>query len=382
MKILHIISTLSPTSGGPAQTINNITGEFSQREGVSIEVVSLDSPNASWMQNINYRIYPLGPSFGKYGFNFKLIPWLKKYADDYDAIFIHGLWQFIGLAAWSTLRNKKKSYFIFPHGMLDPWFKETYFLKHIKKWFYWLIVEHRVLRDAQKVLFTSDIESQDAPKSFSLYKVNGYVISYGVSPPPRNTKPLRNLFFLSYPKLKGKRIFLFLGRIHRKKGCDLLIEAFAEIAKQDSSFHLVMAGPDKEGMTKKLKKEALDLNVAHQITWTGILTGDIRWGAYYASEVFCLPSHQENFGLSVVEALGCGKPVLISNKINIWNKIKLEGAGLVDSDSLDGTLRNFKAWLSMPENDKRRMQAKALPCFNKHFTIEKLCDEIIKLAQP
>ena len=143
-----------------------------------------------------------------------------------------------------------------------------------------------------------------------------------------------------------------------------------------------MAGPDKEGMTKKLKKEALDLNVAHQITWTGILTGDIRWGAYYASEVFCLPSHQENFGLSVVEALGCGKPVLISNKINIWNKIKLEGAGLVDSDSLDGTLRNFKAWLSMPENDKRRMQARALPCFNKHFAIEKLCDEIIKLAQP
>jgi glycosyltransferase involved in cell wall biosynthesis len=101
-----------------------------------------------------------------------------------------------------------------------------------------------------------------------------------------------------------------------------------------------------------------------------MLQDDMKWGAFYASEAFVLPSHQENFGIAVAEALGCSLPVLISDKVNIWREIKHDGAGIVNSDTLAGTEKTLQTWLEMDDNSRRKMALQAKATFEKRFTIE------------
>ena len=157
----------------------------------------------------------------------------------------------------------------------------------------------------------------------------------------------RNNIHYAGPGLDGKRLLLFLGRIHEKKGCDLLVKAFAEIRDIDPSVHLVMAGPDSGEWTPALQKLAGELGIADRITWTGMLLGDMKWGAFQASDAFILPSHQENFGIAVAEALGCGLPALISDKVNIWREVEADGAGFVASDTVAGTVASLRHWLEL-----------------------------------
>ena len=90
---------------------------------------------------------------------------------EYDAVIVHGIWQYNSFGVWRALAGTATPYFVFPHGMLDPWFKRTYPLKHMKKLLYWPWGEYRVLRDAAAVLFTSEEERQLARESFSLYQL-------------------------------------------------------------------------------------------------------------------------------------------------------------------------------------------------------------------
>src|SRR5262249_60464072 len=102
----------------------------------------------------------------------------------------------------------------------------------------------------------------------------------------------------------------------------MMIEPLAGVAAEEPRLHLLMAGPDQTGWVRQLKTRAEALDVADRITWPGMLQGDAKWGAFYCSEAFMLPSHQENFGISVAEAIGCGLPVLISDKVNIWREVQ------------------------------------------------------------
>jgi glycosyltransferase involved in cell wall biosynthesis len=180
----------------------------------------------------------------------------------------------------------------------------------------------------------------------------------------------RQAFFDEFPFLRNKRIVLFLGRIHPKKGCDILIEAFAQIASKDPALHLVIAGPDKDGWRSALEKIVHQSGIYDRVSWTGMLVGDLKWGAFHAADIFILPSHSENFGVAVVEALACGIPVLITDKINIWQEIKNTKCGLVDADSYDGVVRLFENWLQLSASEKREMKKNAKDCFGRFFEME------------
>jgi glycosyltransferase involved in cell wall biosynthesis len=275
----------------------------------------------------------------------------------------------------------KIPYFVFTHGMLDPWFKYTYPLKHIKKWIYWPWAEYRVLRDASAVLFTSEEERLLARQSFWLYKVKEKVVSYGTKNPPMNKDQLREVFFQIYPQLREKRLFLFLSRIHQKKGCDLLIEAFAKVVPFDRSLHLLMAGPANIDLQQALMAQAERLGISQHITWLGMLQGDLKWGAFYSSEVFVLPSHQENFGIAVAEALACSLPVLISNKVNIWREIETDGAGIVNADTVAGTESSLQTWLSKSVAERSKMATQAKTTFDNRFTVEAMSKSLIEVIK-
>ena len=376
MKILHVISSLNPSNGGTTEGLRQV-GVKKIEMGHSISVLTLDDPTSPFLVGYPFEVHAIGPSIGGYRYNSRLVHWLKENVDRYDAVIIHGLWQYHGFGTWRVLHRKKIPYFVFCHGMLDPWFRHNYPLKHLKKWLYWPWAEYRLLRDARAVFFTCEEEKNLARESFWLYKVHEQVITFGTKTPPGERETLAETFYMQYPRIRGKRVLLFLSRLQEKKGCDILIEAFAKVASVDANLHLVMAGPNQDGLKEKLQSLAQRLNISDRITWTGMLEADMKWGAFYASEAFVLSSHQENFGIAVAEALGCGIPVLISDKVNIWREIDAYGAGIVNPDTVEGTEKTLRHWLALDEKKRHQMGLNARRCFEERFTVGAMAISII-----
>jgi glycosyltransferase involved in cell wall biosynthesis len=378
MKILRSTHTVNPALGGPIESIKQSSAALLRR-GHQVEIVSLDAPGDEWVHDAPVPVHALGPGLGSYGYVSRFSRWIKERRAEYDVVIVHGLWQYSSFGVWRALAATATPYFVFPHGMLDPWFKRTYPLKHLKKLLYWPWGEYRVLRDATAVLFTSEEERRLARESFALYRCNEAVVNYGTAAPPVQANAPEK-FFDAFPHLRGKAFFLFLGRLHEKKGCDLLIEAFAELRSR-SAFpqHLVLAGPcaDPEYLRHLQELAASRTHNDGSITFPGMLTGDLKWGAFSAAEAFVLPSHQENFGIAVVEALACGTPVLISNKINIWREIEADGAGYVENDDVAGTANLLKRWLATPAEMRTAMRQKAKESFAKRFEIERATDSLL-----
>ena len=379
MRLLHIISSVNPKGGGPMEGVQQI-GRQLIAMGHTVEVLSLDDPASPFVQAFPLTVHALGPSAGAYQYNTRLVPWLQAHAKAYDAIVVNGIWQYHSFGSWRALHRMGVPYYIYTHGMLDPWFRRNYPLKHLKKWLYWPWAEYRVLRDAKGVLFTCEEERLLARQSFWLYRAREAVVSYGTKSPPANAAELRARFLAEHPQLQGKRVLLFLSRIQYKKGCDLLIEAFAKVAARDPALHLLMAGPDQTGWASELQALAQARGVADRISWPGMLQGDAKWGAFYAAEAFALSSHQENFGIAVAEAMGCGLPVLISDKVNIWREIKSDGAGIVNTDTVEGTVQTLQQWLDMDTQAQKAMGQRARASFEKRFTVEAMAASLLHIV--
>jgi glycosyltransferase involved in cell wall biosynthesis len=370
--------SVDPQGGGPMEGVRQ-RGLRLLEMGHQVELVTLDDPAAAFVGAYPLTVHALGPTAGRYGYNPRLVPWLLSHAAGYDAVIVNGLWQYHSFAAWRALTRLKRPYFVFTHGMLDPWFKRNYPLKHLKKWLYWPWAEYRVLRDAAGVLFTSEDERLLARESFWLYRAKEHVVAYGTASPPSDRGRLREAFLAWHPELRGMRIVLFLGRIHEKKGCDLLVRAFCEVASTDPTLHLVMAGPDQTGLVPGLKAMAAAAGIADRISWPGMLHGDAKWGAFYASEVFALPSHQENFGIAVAEALGCGLPVLISDKVNIWREVEADGAGFVAADTLEGTLSQLNRWFALGSGERSERARLSMGSFSSRFSVHAMANSLLAL---
>ncbi|MDL2337345.1 MAG: glycosyltransferase [Pseudomonadota bacterium] len=382
MRILHVIRSVNRVNGGPAEGVRQLMAATFAL-GQFPEVLTLDAPDDEWVMSFPGSIHAIGPVMFNYGYTGRLDRWLRRNARDYDALVVHGLWQFHGLAVWRALRGGPVPYFLYPHGMLDPWFKHAYPTKHLKKSLYWRLVESRVVNDAAAVLFTATEEASLAAQTFKNYRAKPAVIGYGIVVGDTARLGSAEAFAQARPETRGKRNVLFLGRLHPKKGGDLLIEAFAQAAVGDASLHLVMAGPDDGAGTGAAWKNLADRwGVADRITWTGMLAGDAKWSAIQAADVFALPSHQENFGIAVVEALALGVPVLISDKVNIWREIVNDGAGFAESDTLEGTVTALRRWLALDAEQRTLMKMHAVACYQQHFHMASAAQRLIDVVTP
>ncbi|MEY2890693.1 MAG: hypothetical protein RJA98_601 [Pseudomonadota bacterium] len=378
MRILHVISSVDPRGGGPVEGIRQ-RGLYLQAQGHQVEVLCQDAPDAPHVSAYPLPVHGVGPAKTAYAWAPGLGPWLLRHAASYDAVVVSGLWQHHGLATSRAMRKLGLPYHVFTHGMLDPWFRHTYPLKHLKKWLYWVVGEYHVLKHAKAVLFTSEEERLRARDSFWLYKAKEQVVDYGTSAPPGNAAELKAKFENEHLELAGKHLLLYLGRVHEKKGCDLLIEAFAQSAATRADLHLVMAGPASPAIKTALTAQAQRLGVAERITWLGMVSGDAKWSAMYGCDVFVLPSHQENFGIAVAEALACGLPVLISDKVNIWREVEADGAGYVAPDTLQGTAALLQRWLATPAPAQAAMGQAARASYQKRYTVAASAASLLKV---
>lgn len=383
--------------------------------GICNTVVSADAANAAFLGKDPFPVHALGPGKRSWAYAANLLPWLNAYIAEYDAVILHGLWQYPAYAAYKAMQQARSreaaapKFYIYPHGMLDPWFQrdKTRRVKAVRNWLYWKLIENRVIAAADAVLFTCEEEKRLAATTFRPYRPRAAVtVGYGIPDPVAAQAEAAQVsheahgahgehgaavaaFYERFPELKGKRFLLFLSRIHPKKGVDLLLKAWgaghgAGIEGQREPLHLVIAGPcADETYLNELKALATKnpppstlphcpspLNAqSSTIHWPGMLSGDVKWGALAAAEAFVLPSHQENFGIAVVEALACGTPVLISDQVNIFKEIVAAGAGFAATDSVDGTAELLRRWLALSDAEKAAMRTNARACFLQTFTV-------------
>ena len=370
MRVLQVTASLDPRSGGVAEAVRQI-GAALVRAGHQTEAATTDAPGAKWLDGMPFPVHACGPGRGGvYQYAPALGAWLRSRCADFDCVLSHGLWQYHGFAAWRAWQRVGSPRFVFTHGMLDPWFKRTYPRKHLKKWLYWPWAEYRILRSARAVFFSCEEERRLARESFWLYRVNEAISPLGIQDPPGDADRQKAAFLEKFPTLQGKRIVLFLGRLVTKKGCDLLLQAFADRQDHPADVVLVMAGPDDEvhpAFTHELRASTA---ANPGVCWTGMLTGDLKWGALRAAEVFILPSHQENFGLAVVEALACGTPVLVSDKVNIWREIEADGAGLAAGDTASGIDALLSRWFALSADERADLRRRARSSFESRYQID------------
>jgi len=382
LKVLNVIATVDPRDGGPIAGLYS-SSEVWRQNGHERTAVCFDPPDAPWLGAAPLKVFALGHRIQRqlflrrifpwlrYGYTPRLMRWLKAHAGDYDVVIVNGLWNYNSFGTWRALGASGTPYVVFTHGMLDPWFNKAHPIKSIFKTIFWKLFEHRVLRDARGVLFTCEEERRLASQAFSPYSAREFVVGYGARPAQGDPVVQRRAYQERVPALQSRKFLLFLSRIHPKKGIELLIEGFARICGRFPDLDLVIAGPDGAEWEQKLRKMAERLGVAQRIHWPGMLSGDVKWGAFRAAEFFVLPSHQENFGIVVAEALSLSKPVLITNKVNIWREIEQDGAGIVVNDDIEAVADGLERMCSLPDTERLAMGERALTCFQERYDMDK-----------
>ncbi|WP_255478701.1 glycosyltransferase [Rufibacter sp. XAAS-G3-1] len=412
---------MNPELGGVCQAVRILITGLTKL-GIRNEVVCMDSPEATYVTKTSFPTHAIGPGTGPWSYNPQLTPWLKNNLSKFTTIIVHGLWQYHGYATRKAVKQFKKEQllngsrmikgiklFVMPHGMLDPYFQSapSRKIKALRNRIYWKIIESYNINKADGLLFTCEEECRLARQPFKrYYPKKESIIGLGTESPPLYSPTMKDAFLKSCPQIQQQPYILFLSRIHEKKGVDLLIKAYANIL-QSSNKHgfvsissscqilqdfgvdenknkkypkLVIAGPGLETTYGQYVQNLASANplLKSSIYFTGMLCGSVKWGALYGCEAFILPSHQENFGIAVVEALACSKPVLITNKVNIWREIGASGAGLVADDTIDDVQKQLLSWLCLSVDEKESMQKSAKHSFKDNFDVNTTATRLVK----
>lgn len=332
MKILHVIASLARDLGGPSQACVGMA-EAVAALGHDVRICTSMWPGDSDTEDIvageaferngvTYHYFDgLRPRIR--GLSLGMIRALPRLIGDVDLVHLHSLYLAHTWATGDICHRKAIPYVIRPHGTLDPY---IYRRKRPRKFVAEQLFQNRVNRNAAAFHFTTQDEMELAAPFVSGRP--GFVAPLGVAlerfasaPPPGGLRA-------KFPQLGTRGIVLFYGRLNFKKGFDILIPAFAEAVRQGQDLALVIAGPD-HGMEAKVRESVVAHGVGERCVFTGMLERDDALVALNDADLFVLPSYSENFGISVVEAMACGLPVLISDRVNIWREVEADGAGLV-----------------------------------------------------
>lgn len=389
MKVLRLIHSVNPAEGGTVAALASSSIAL-QKMGHVIEIASGDLPGDEWVKACPFTLHALGGASMTYGYSRLLKQWLRQHVHEFDVVIIEGIWQYHAVAAADACRRTRIPYFVYAHGMLDPWFRRTYPLKHIKKLVYWLMLLRTIFRDAAGVIFTVEEERRQAQGCFPLYKCREIVASLGIADGAADLERQKEKFLGCWPQLRHRPFSLFVGRLNPKKGVDILIRAFARVygprgTCPDDRHSLVIVGPDETGWQPMLEALATECSIREQVIFTGQLLGDEKWGAYAAADCFVLPSHQENFGMVVAEALSASLPVLISDKVNIFREVVADAAGKACADHVDEFSVLMHDWAVMSPEEKKKMAIQARACFLKRFEIGQCgrrIEEVLLHAKP
>ena len=364
IKVLNVISSLNPIHGGTSSATIDLSLALSKKN-FKIDIVTNDPVEISYLRSKSVKVINLGRGIGNYNFSIKLFFWLKKNIRNYDQYIFNGIWQFNTLVAKILLEKK---FYVFTHGQLDPYFG-TEFLKKIKKIIYWNLVEKNNMKKSKAILLTNENERKFQNKTFvNTNSLNKKIAKIGIIKPNINKKKLDSIFLKNFPQLKNKKYLIFLGRFHKKKGCEILLKAFSRIIKKNKKIYLLMVGPNNI-YKNHLEKLSKNLGLKNQIVWSDILLNEAKWSVIKNADGMVLSSHGENFGISIVESLSMGVPVITTTKVNIHNIIQKYNAGYIAKNNLNSFYNCLLGYINLRNLYKTKMKLNSLKCFNNEFNL-------------
>lgn len=381
MKILHVIANLAPRYGGPSKACQEMAcAQARLGNEVSIYTTNQDGNRELFVptdrvvrqDGVSIRYFPIQhPRF--WSTSLPLARSLKEKIPDVDIVHIHSLYLFHTAVSALYCKKFQIPYIIRPHGTLVPYiYKRHRFRKLIVENFF----QNRVIRYASGIHFITEEEKRLGEKY--TFGAPGFVVPIGLEAEEYEKKVAKAKLFSRFPELTGKKIILFLGRVNFIKGMDILVGAFSAVARERDDVHLLIAGPDDSDYGKKvtawLKKE----DVYKKTTLAGMLQGEEKLEAFYYSSVFVLPSYSENFGIAVLEAMACGLPVVVSEKVNLWPMVVAAKAGLVAPCDAEMFSRKVLSILS-DDNLARQMGMNGKALVRNQFCWHEIASKLISV---
>ncbi len=342
MKVLHVAASLSPEWGGPTKVIYELT-EALAKKGIEVSIFAPSERDKgaciSNLKGVNVKLFKksfLSRFWTSY--SSALAKALMHEVSNFDLIHIHEIWHHPHFSAYRAAKIAKKPFIVTIHGALEPWCLKY---KLLKKKIYSTFIQKKILKEAAALHAITEGEVKNI-RAFVNNK-NIFLIPNGVNLKEFENLPQREWIENLYPELRGKKVILFLGRIHPTKGLDILAKAFGNILRGRNNIQLVIAGPDNNGYKNKIVEILKNENAIISTTFTGMLTGNHKLATLSRADIFVLPSYSEGFSMSILEAMVCGIPVVITTGCN-FSEVEKIGAGRVvnaDVDSLSKALMEF-----------------------------------------
>jgi glycosyltransferase involved in cell wall biosynthesis len=343
MRVLHAISGINRENGGPPIVLHGLAAA-QVRAGLDVRVVATWTTDpvpgvVAELEAKGVRVTHIGPARNPMSRHPETARVLDELVRDADVVHVHAVWEQIQHLACRAARRRGVPYVFTPHGMLDPWNRSN---GYWKKWLYLLWRMRRNLERAAAIHFATDME-RDAVARLRL-RPPAIVEPFGLDAADFTDLPPRGEFRARYLQVGDRKLVVFLGRLDYGKGLELLIPAFAKIARDDAA--LVIVGPDSHsGYRQTVERMIVEQTLADRVVLTGMLTGRDKLAALVDAHVMAQPSFHENFGLAVIEGLACGTPVVVSDQVYLWPKIKEAGVGGVTRLTVDDVAATLKAWL-------------------------------------
>ena len=340
MKLLAVAPALGPVYGGPSKSIIELAQALGSQD-ISVDVVatnangddSLDVPLQKWLAKSGYRLqyFPYW-SLGDYKFSASLTRWLFQHIREYDLVLTNAIFSIPNLPAYWACRCHNIPYVMVPRGMLEPW---ALSYKAWKKRIFYTLWEKPALECANALQMLATTEAEQI-KPLNL-KTPTIIVPNGIHREDFEELPNAELFYQQFSHigdtedtLRDRILILFLGRIDPKKGLDILAEAFGKIHSQFPETHLIISGPDNIGFLPTAKQYFAAAGCLDAVTFTGMLTGKIKYAALAAASIYVAPSYSEGFSMSVLEGMAAGLPCIITTGCNFPESAEAEAAQVVE----------------------------------------------------
>lgn len=385
MRIVHVVNSMDPATGGPPAVAARLAA--AQAAAVvpqgSVAIVSHESPGRQAqiddslkgipsIQRVVLRHVPAELKFGVF------VPrrtreLLRAQISNADVVHLHGVWDPLVWQASVEARRIGVPYFITPHGMLDPFcLRQSWLKKKLA-----LLLAYRSMLMNARCLHLLNEDESNLIEPLRL-RTPRRVIPNGVFLEEIEPLPPAGSFYSKHPELKNQPFFIFLSRLHHKKGLDYLAEAFGKVASVHPEVRLVVAGPDG-GAQADFEQRVSRTGMRDRVHLVGSIYGREKFAALVDAVCFCLPSRQEGFSMAVTESIACGTPVVISENCH-FPEIAAAGAGEVvalDSDAVAAALDRI---LSAPER-RREMSRAGQELVRSRYTWPKIAEQAMAMYE-